>query len=552
MSRAEKSDIFNEEETLESLFESAKSLEIIPPDFSPDFFKKNFFYLFIERKFKNFEEDPEDQEFSKHAFGEKYCQSMLQAFQFVFDNAKTRQLDVDVIHELYLIATNKAIGDDLRSYRVDGCSTGFMHFEASKKYFNVEMDSEPTLNLLSDRSFGLYYFEKEDSLEKIGGDTVLEIRCDIDEASEEEIKADVKALIDEYYSQMQQIKTQDFQDELQRKEKKLALISIFVNYFVRYHPYADGNGRLSCFLLLNYLLISENLTPAMVFNPWQISYSAAEELPILVKEGQLAYEIFFKAAQEIDDEDLGRPLNEKIDDFYPFEEIEIGQIVLNISEIIICSLQAAAIGDAADEELQKRKAHLIELVEKNKQYLEVSDYDEVFSYQLPICSDGWMEDMILVGLLGLFSEVFPYGKSEASEESEESESSETSESSEASFNYNNLRQKLTDAEIFDDEILDKEKALQKEDYQKIHQAIAEKFPEKQKICDRYFKQVSAFLERFGEEITFKEAAEFLKEISEQEVENDALLDVLDRKASLVGPKEALALSRDGKSLPQVL
>lgn len=516
-----------EQKLLQSLYAKSLELKIIPPDFPYEFFQKNFFYLLIERKFKH---DYTGHKFTEYAFGKDYYQSMLQAFQFVFENARSRPLDIDVIHELYLIASNKAIADDIRSYRVDGCSTGFMHFEASKKYFNVEVDLEPTLNLLPDISFGSYYFKKENSLAEIGDHSILHIRCDIQAASEEKIKDDVKALLSEYNSRMQQIKTQDFPDEAQREEKKLELISIFINDFVRYHPYRDGNGRLSCFLLLNYLLISENLTPAMVFNPWQISYSTAEELPTLVKEAQLAYETFFTGAQKITEDDLDFPLIEEITDFYGFEEIEVGAIVLTISEIISCSWQIAAIGDTRGEELQKRKAHLIQLVEEDKLYLEESDWDEISSHQLPIASDGWIEDMILRGLIGLFSEDFLY---------------------EEGFDYDDLRQELTDAGIFDDEILDKKEALEMQDYQKIHQAIVKKFPERKEICDKYFEQVFALLARIGEEVTFKEAVEFSEKISEQKAEDSLAPESLDEANSLVQPREVKAL-KDEKSFLQGL
>lgn len=390
-----------EAEIFEELFEQARFLEIIPPDLSPQFFRERFFYLFIERHFTS---DYSGQFYNNFTFGEKYFQSMLRAFDFVFHNARAVPLSLPMINQIYLIVTKGAIEDDHRQYRAPGCETGFQFCEASKLYSSRAVENkEVELNLIK-TSFGQYYYEKIEGLHKIANN--LTMKCYIRPASEQKIKQDVEDLLQQYHARLQKIKDDESLDETSRNDKKIELIAIFINDFVRYHPYGDGNGRLSCFLLLNYLLIRENLTPALTFDPWYLSYSVAEELPLLVREGQLAYEKFFYRQEEMTHQHLKKALLPEIDRLYPGKEKRIDELMFNICGIVGCMWQLNAIQDSKDKFFKDRKAFLTTCLEVAFEKMDGVDYDvnfeDILSFELPIRTVKMIEDLALKGALALF------------------------------------------------------------------------------------------------------------------------------------------------------
>jgi Ca2+-binding EF-hand superfamily protein len=52
------------------------------------------------------------------------------------------------------------------------------------------------------------------------------------------------------------------------------------------HAFIDANGRTNVFLLLNYLLLEQGLSPCSIFNPWFICGLTSKERVSLIKEGQ--------------------------------------------------------------------------------------------------------------------------------------------------------------------------------------------------------------------------------------------------------------------------
>lgn len=79
-------------------------------------------------------------------------------------------------------------------------------------------------------------------------------------SSRHKISLCVEDMIDIYHQQMENVQEEDI------KEKITIIVRLVAN-LERLHPFMDGNGRTFINVLLNVLLLSQNLPPAMIYEP---------------------------------------------------------------------------------------------------------------------------------------------------------------------------------------------------------------------------------------------------------------------------------------------
>jgi len=160
-------------------------------------------------------------------------------------------------------------------------------------------------------------------------------------------------------------------------------------------------------LLLNFLLIQENLTPSLTFDPWYLSYSTVEELPDLVREGQAAYEKYFVSQLGITKaEQLNEMTNPALKKRYVGAEKQVQITVLNLCGILCLAWQIKAIANSTNADLQMHKQYLQNLLGDTLDLVYCSDYEislkDILPYQLSVETKSMIGEVALQGALSLF------------------------------------------------------------------------------------------------------------------------------------------------------
>lgn len=282
------------------LFELAKEIGVINSEFSRENFSQRFFYFFIERS-----NEEKSRKFGEDQFGEPYKNSMLRAFYFIFKlvqhNRQTGEflLDSDIINQIYKLAASNALPDDRVGYR-NSVSAGFSCNDTSRKFMTqlAKDDYHITLQSIGLRVGRCYIPEVEE--DDCSGKAFL-LRYCMDHLTPEQIFQVVNQLVLEYHINLRILAKMQLSPEIESLVKSQN-IGNFIGEMALFHPYEDGNGRTFCFALLNYLLISQRLAPAMVFNPWHLPYNTSEERLEIILEGQLAHRYFFLEGNELQEE----------------------------------------------------------------------------------------------------------------------------------------------------------------------------------------------------------------------------------------------------------
>lgn len=291
---------WKDDDLKERLFELAKKLEIIPPDFNKEDFFQRFFYLFIERA------NQDSRPFGENQFGPAYKTAMLRAFYVVFKLTEHNResgaflLDANMVHQFHLLSCRGVlldIGIDFRGYRT---SAGFQPHQVSHGYLDELAGNEGKIFLeLLEYDVGPCHTPPCPEGDVREG--YIGLRYEMDYRKPAQIIKTMEMLCEVYWENLERIDLQELSAD-QKKEEKLKLIGTMVADIARFHPYNDGNGRLAWFLLLNYLLINEGLTPALAYQPWHFPYALESERVAVLKENQIAWQEFFIE---------GKKLNEK-------------------------------------------------------------------------------------------------------------------------------------------------------------------------------------------------------------------------------------------------
>lgn len=368
-----------------SLFKLSKELEIIPPDFSSEKFARDFFYLFIERRHT---ESPA--QYHEDLYGQKYRDAMLNAFNFAFERLakkKSRPINIEFINRLYQIATSSAIEDEMRGYRERGSSAGFGVNNVTKAYLKkIRQDNyKARLKLLPEVEVGVFYnkFFKQDAGMKYNN-LELEMRYICYELSSKKIEKTITDLLAIYYKEIDEIEKKHL-SEKDAAHEKTQLIATFISDFSLFHPHKDGNGRLSCFLLLNCLLIQQNLTPSMMLDPWLMAYSTPAETLKVVKEAQNAYREFFLKDAELTMPRRTQPVEIDLNQFCINQIFNANAATHKILDLFLNYLKIKEmqsrqdIGDSSQERVLEKRKELLKT-----QITELEELKEIEVFFLPI------------------------------------------------------------------------------------------------------------------------------------------------------------------------
>ncbi|MES2676860.1 MAG: hypothetical protein V4612_00900 [Pseudomonadota bacterium] len=294
------------DEVKESLYLLAKELKIIPDNFSEDDFKARFFYFFIERDHGYYK-----QPFEENVFGKSYARPMFFAFESSFQKLIAgEELSLALIEDLRRLSYIARL-DTLNplQYRKRLNSQSYIpiqpHKTSSKFLKQIIADDHKTKLDLLEYSVGKYvhYFMSNKLI------LIKEVTGDVDDPIE--LKNIINELIECYKNKLQKIKEDTSISADEQFHQKINLIGFFIGDMDRLHPYRDGNGRLDDFLLANYLLIQEGMSPCIIFQPWNFAYVTAEERFFAIIEGQRAYEYYFLNGHKITD-DAGLVLREPL------------------------------------------------------------------------------------------------------------------------------------------------------------------------------------------------------------------------------------------------
>lgn len=297
------------------LYKSAEELEIIK-DFDEEAFNKRFFYLFIERNHNliathGFREDLFEAAEKGKSESKNFPESMKRVFLYIFtdlidsrskDKSKSRRIDLELINNIYSVARQGIREDVSPRYRSEKnlTASGVNPLELSvdslsdiAKTIN-EKNGDVYYELIPDQKAGSYHF--------MGG-TKESIDFISSRMSEDDVGEMMAGLIDVYYGKMDELKNREASED-----EKINLIGTLLSDIMKLHPFENGNGRTFCFGLLNYLLIQENLSPCMIFNPWHIEHANAKDRTSAIMEGQKAFQKYFIKGDKV----KGVPLTEEV------------------------------------------------------------------------------------------------------------------------------------------------------------------------------------------------------------------------------------------------
>jgi hypothetical protein len=390
-----KTDTKSREELYNSLFTSAQTLGIIPPEFSQQDFTARFFYLFIELSHRY-----KDKDFNEYTFDNEnnYSLSMLIAFDFVFRAIQEkREFDFELLDKIHELAVKEVtftfeqfkrvdvgVARELVNTKIDpqarcgkglsfiilinNTSSAFLE-KIKKNRFEVRWDSFD-----SEKGDTTYYPIKSKNVPLF---QINRGRSDVFQDANF-----VKKLIAQYNKKIATAKTDD---------EKLKIIGDLIGDLDNFHLYLDGNGRTHDFLLANYLLIKEGLTPCMIFQPWHYACLTSEQRVIAIKDGQEAYRQYFLQGRELTAESFKKPITAELQAIQlpEFSAKEMAQINQNIIELAKCFVKIQFLS-ATNQDIAEERQKLTKAVE----FLDSKSLDQIgvfclcgYEYYAHILSD---------------------------------------------------------------------------------------------------------------------------------------------------------------------
>lgn len=268
----------------------------------------NFHMMYIERDNNHIRENSRDDlytrdQYHKNLFDNEkgYSKAMTKAFDFLNQKLEEKtKLSVELIKQFHEIATNGVELDDKGAepggYRSDrGTSFGFHANQISKKFFD-----EISLNrdfIINDKKAALYAFPQNPEFVKfLSTEEMIRVSLE-NEASEL-----LETLVNKVNNSLDQKELND--------DKKIEIIGNLIHDCDTLHPFRDGNGRVFDFLVLNYLLIQQNLSPCSVYNTWHICGFTSEQRIEAIKEGQEFFKNFISS--NVEERIPSNPLTEQL------------------------------------------------------------------------------------------------------------------------------------------------------------------------------------------------------------------------------------------------
>ncbi|MES2676859.1 MAG: hypothetical protein V4612_00895 [Pseudomonadota bacterium] len=396
------------EEVTESLYSLAQKLKIIPANFSRYDFKARFFYFFIERDHKY-----SQQRFTEYLFDEKepnYSQAMFIAFENMFQKLIAHQeLSLELITELHKISTEGVLKPNMIKYRDQRSVVGFFPRRTSLPFLRkIAADNyEAKLDLI-EHSAGKYSPAfSPDPLSIIYDVGIKEYMSPTDVVSLEKV---INELIECYKNELQKIKEDTSISAVEKIHQKINLIGFFIGDMDRLHPYRDGNGRLDDFLLANYLLIQEGMSPCIIFQPWHFGYLNAKERFFAIIEGQIAYQYYFLGGNKITDSyglSLREPLTEEMKSIPIKPPKSIYKTIIKITDTFLLYTQILAAESLNQDPDFSPKIDITKLRESLGEAITFLTQDpnnikELDSFCLPVLYSSIISNITLAGALSFF------------------------------------------------------------------------------------------------------------------------------------------------------
>jgi hypothetical protein len=224
-----------------------------------------------------------------HVFDEEkgYCASLCNAYVSMLNNAASSfPVSVDAIETLHAEAVKNVQHTRGKSidpnYRDTDKTTRFKLISNASKLFLLCNATEKGLRefqrSIADPHSPLY--EVGDLIENPSetGNWVWELRF----KPRAEIQRLVGLILERYHAE----KEAAGEDE----NALLRAVVVCCQILERLHPFADGNARIFCILLLNWLLIDTGQRPCMLADPNMFDGCSVEEAMGLVREGQGYFE----------------------------------------------------------------------------------------------------------------------------------------------------------------------------------------------------------------------------------------------------------------------
>ncbi len=332
---------------MDELYNLSIQLGIIPQGFSKENFEERFFYLFIERNTDS------EHGFNQGAFKDEgsknYDLHMKDAFLKLFsllEKDRSAKLSLATLNAFHDTAYMRVEDAKKLKFRERKCTSSFYTHDTTAEFLeSIAPSMSAKLNLLPDQEVGKYGLDKEDQslmhlvYPKIKAEDAVTV---------------MSLLIENYYQQLTKINQNEQLSKTELDLAKTNLIGLLVSDLIKYHPYADGNGRVFCFLTLNYLLIQQELPPCMIFHPWVFAHATPKEVTNSIIEGQEAFKTYFLQGKEVDTK---KPITDETKNLFLAEpnreKIISGLAGLFITYAKVYALKNGVVGKRSQAEIKE-------------------------------------------------------------------------------------------------------------------------------------------------------------------------------------------------------
>lgn len=228
--------------------------------------------------------------------------ALLQTYSAMLDTVIKQPLTVDLLKELHakllstvLIEAHAERGEFRDTSAAFGTSKG-LHGEATEAGWKWLFSKEPKT-----AKFSLVKGKSDYRSAEID-DEIIYIRPNL--VGKKNVTQAVTQIIDQYYKDLKSIHETKFDSEELKKNAILKMIAQCIRDLELTHPFGDGNCRLFCIIVLNKLLLENDLSPTILYNPNYFDGHAIDEMVSEIEKGMLTFSQAKKNATELSTDDI--------------------------------------------------------------------------------------------------------------------------------------------------------------------------------------------------------------------------------------------------------
>lgn len=227
-----------------------------------------------------------------------YKDTMLDALEYVLsENCINEKFTPDLFLEIHKRACPNSFNEDFKKFRVNinswfGLTNGNFSNQGKK-----EFDNKIYSLWKSDRLFWTdekFVNKKVGNLGRSGIFKKWEYNAP-DINNEADVIEAINIIFDDYYDKFEELNKNNFvqgsflDKNADLTDKKLEIIIRTCQNLDLLHAFRDGNIRTIAFLVLQKMLIENDLTPTIFWNPNCLDFKSVKEIMVKLKRGQKRY-----------------------------------------------------------------------------------------------------------------------------------------------------------------------------------------------------------------------------------------------------------------------